>query len=63
MYIEAVDVPKPEEPKKFAPVDMRNPVRSHNWRKDKNVCCVCQTTLDEAKFENIFCEQAEGAGA
>lgn len=63
MDIDAVDAAKPEEKKQSPKVDFTNPVRPHDWTKDKKVCSVCQTTLDEARYEGTACTQAEGAGA
>jgi len=62
MDIDAVDISKPEIPKEKPQVDMRNPVHTHDWSKDKKVCARCNTTVDEAKYEGIVCE-AEGASA
>jgi len=58
MDIEAAEVPQPVKAVTPAPVntsDFTNPVRSHDWSKDKNVCSRCKTTLDEAKYEGVVC--------
>jgi len=59
---------KSETPKKnreavLPKVDFTNPVRTHDWTKNKDVCCVCQASRDEARYDGIACETAEGTGA
>jgi hypothetical protein len=62
MEIEAVDAPK--EPKAKPEIEqITNPVRTHDWTKNRDVCCVCQASRDEARYEGIACETAEGTGA
>jgi hypothetical protein len=63
--IDAVDSPqvRTETPKPKPEVDMRNAFKTHDWSKDKNTCARCGCDRTDAMFNNVFCEQAEGASA
>jgi hypothetical protein len=54
---------KKTTPKEMPEVKFDNPVRTHDWTKNKDVCCVCQASRDEARYGGIACETAEGTGA
>jgi len=45
-----------------ASIVWRNPVTTHDWSKDKDICARCGASRDDVKYLGIFCdEKLEGA--